>query len=58
MTILEAAKELNRTRRTLMRWIASGKIEATKIDCGRLLDISQKEIDRIKQPIKVEAKND
>lgn len=48
MTIAQAAAALNRSEVTLRRWIKSGKIEARWVDCGRLLDISQEEIIRIK----------
>lgn len=48
MTITQAAAKLNRSDMTIRRWIKKGKITASWVDCGRRLDISTQEVDRVK----------
>lgn len=52
MTITQAAVKLKRSEMTIRRWIKSGKIKAIWVDCGRKLDISQDEVDRLKAGVK------
>lgn len=48
MKITQAAANLNRSEVTIRRWIKDGKIRAVWIDCGRILDISPEEVERVK----------
>lgn len=48
MTVTQAAAALNRSDMTIRRWIKDGKITAIWVDCGRRLDISLQEVERVK----------
>lgn len=52
LTIKEAAAQMNVHEETIRRWIQAGTLNAYRLNGRKLIRITQKDLDNLKEPIK------